>query len=189
MAVVRYGVRSLVMPTLPVGPTPEHRGFGGGYVDLSQQALPSRLETAAEHAVPAMPAPVTCGERLLEAFSRSMGTRRAGSRRSSACRLTGSARPSGRRGITADRGLRLCRPFGPSRGDWSRAQPAHDHVAHGTEVAHERLAGELGRIRSRATTEEAPCADVGVNLTVHPARCRMRPARHPPKRSRPILMP
>jgi creatinine amidohydrolase len=31
-----YGVDSLVMPVLPFGPTPEHRGFGAGFVDLSQ---------------------------------------------------------------------------------------------------------------------------------------------------------
>jgi creatinine amidohydrolase len=30
----RGGVPTLVMPTLPFGPTPEHRGFGAGYVDL-----------------------------------------------------------------------------------------------------------------------------------------------------------
>lgn len=36
MAAVRFDVRSLVMPTLPFGPTPEHRGFGSGYVDIPQ---------------------------------------------------------------------------------------------------------------------------------------------------------
>ena len=30
----RRGVLSLVMPTLPFGPTPEHRGFGAGFIDL-----------------------------------------------------------------------------------------------------------------------------------------------------------
>jgi creatinine amidohydrolase len=29
-----YGMRVLVLPSLPFGPTPEHRGFGSGYIDL-----------------------------------------------------------------------------------------------------------------------------------------------------------
>lgn len=29
-----YGVRSLVLPTIPFGPTPEHRNYGAGYIDL-----------------------------------------------------------------------------------------------------------------------------------------------------------
>lgn len=29
-----YGVNVLVLPTLPFGPTPEHLGFGGGYIDI-----------------------------------------------------------------------------------------------------------------------------------------------------------
>jgi addiction module HigA family antidote len=49
---------------------------------------------------------------------------------------------AGRRSITADTDLRLCRYFGLSDGYWLRAQVAHD-----TEVAHELLAGELERIR------------------------------------------
>jgi addiction module HigA family antidote len=49
---------------------------------------------------------------------------------------------AGRRSITADTDLRLSRFFGLSEGYWLRAQVAHD-----TEVAHERLAGELDKIR------------------------------------------
>ena len=45
---------------------------------------------------------------------------------------------AGRRSITADTDLRLCRYFGLSAGYWLRAQAAHD-----TEVAQKRLAGEL----------------------------------------------
>jgi len=30
----RHGVRALVLPVLPLGPTPEHRGFGAGYLDV-----------------------------------------------------------------------------------------------------------------------------------------------------------
>ena len=32
-----YGVLSLVMPALPFGPTPEHRNFGSGFVDIPRQ--------------------------------------------------------------------------------------------------------------------------------------------------------
>jgi creatinine amidohydrolase len=31
------GVHVLVLPTLPFGPTPEHRSFGSGYIDLPQE--------------------------------------------------------------------------------------------------------------------------------------------------------
>jgi creatinine amidohydrolase len=33
-AAVDHRIGSLVLPTLPFGPTPEHRGYGSGYVDL-----------------------------------------------------------------------------------------------------------------------------------------------------------
>ncbi|HJW76627.1 MAG TPA: addiction module antidote protein, HigA family, partial [Thermoleophilia bacterium] len=49
---------------------------------------------------------------------------------------------AGRRAITADTDLRLCRFFGLSNGYWLRAQAAHD-----TEVAEEALADELARIK------------------------------------------
>lgn len=32
----RYGVKTLVLPALPFGPTPEHRGYGSGYIHLPQ---------------------------------------------------------------------------------------------------------------------------------------------------------
>ncbi len=48
---------------------------------------------------------------------------------------------AGRRSITADTDLRLCRFFGLSDGYWLRAQAAYD-----TEVAQDRLAEELGKI-------------------------------------------
>lgn len=31
-----WGIRPLVMPALPFGPTPEHRNYGSGYVDLPE---------------------------------------------------------------------------------------------------------------------------------------------------------
>ena len=32
-----HGVRALVLPAMPFGPTPEHRNFGSGYIDLPQE--------------------------------------------------------------------------------------------------------------------------------------------------------
>jgi addiction module HigA family antidote len=49
---------------------------------------------------------------------------------------------AGRRSITADTDLRLCRFFGLSSGYWLRAQAAYD-----TEAAQEALAGTLEHIR------------------------------------------
>ncbi|MDH5607175.1 MAG: creatininase family protein [Anaerolineae bacterium] len=31
-----YGIKTLVLPVIPFGPTPEHRGFGSGYIHLPQ---------------------------------------------------------------------------------------------------------------------------------------------------------
>lgn len=49
---------------------------------------------------------------------------------------------AGKRAITADTDLRLCRFFGLSNGYWLRAQAAYD-----TEVAADVLAAELTSIR------------------------------------------
>lgn len=49
---------------------------------------------------------------------------------------------AGRRTITADTDLRLCRFFGLSNGYWLRAQVAHD-----TEVAEDALAETLSAIK------------------------------------------
>jgi addiction module HigA family antidote len=49
---------------------------------------------------------------------------------------------AGRRSITADTDLRLCRFFGLSKGYWLRAQAAHD-----TEAAEVTLAKTLARIK------------------------------------------
>ena len=50
---------------------------------------------------------------------------------------------SGKRAITADTDLRLCRFFGLSDGYWLRAQAAYD-----TEVAREKISSELKAIRT-----------------------------------------
>ena len=49
---------------------------------------------------------------------------------------------AGRRAVTADTDLRLCRFFGLSSGYWLRAQVAHD-----TEIAEAALAEELAKIK------------------------------------------
>jgi creatinine amidohydrolase len=36
-AAAEHEVLSLVLPALPFGPTPEHRGFGAGFIDLPQE--------------------------------------------------------------------------------------------------------------------------------------------------------
>jgi addiction module HigA family antidote len=54
---------------------------------------------------------------------------------------------AGRRAISADTDLRLCRFFGLSNGYWLRAQVAHD-----TEIAEDDLAEELARIKPWSNT-------------------------------------
>jgi hypothetical protein len=54
----------------------------------------------------------------------------------------GATKTRGKRSITADTDLRLCRFFGLSNGYWLRAQAAHD-----TEVAEEALAEALVKIK------------------------------------------
>ncbi len=78
---------------------------------------------------------VTPGEILLEEFLKPMGIsqyRLAKEIGVPAQRI--SEIVSGRRSITADTDLRLCRFFGLSNGYWLRAQAAHD-----TEVAERTL--------------------------------------------------
>lgn len=81
--------------------------------------------------------PVTPGEILLEDFLKPMNIsqyRLAKEINVPALRI--SEIVAGKRSITADTDLRLCRFFGLSNGYWLRAQAAHD-----TEVA-ERILGE-----------------------------------------------
>jgi antitoxin HigA-1 len=88
-------------------------------------------------------APVTPGELLLEEFLQPMGISQYRLAKEIGVPATRIGEiVAGRRRITADTDLRLCRFFGLSEGYWLRAQVAYD-----TEVAHERLAGELEKIR------------------------------------------
>ena len=87
--------------------------------------------------------PVTPGELLREEFLVPMGLsqyRLAKELAVPAQRI--SEIVAGKRSITADTDLRLCRFFGLSNGYWLRAQAAHD-----TEVAEQSLASELKRIK------------------------------------------
>ena len=87
--------------------------------------------------------PVTPGELLREEFLGPMGLsqyRLAKEIGVPAQRI--SEIVAGKRAITADTDLRLCRFFGLSNGYWLRAQAAHD-----TEVAESALAAALQKIR------------------------------------------
>ena len=97
--------------------------------------------------------PVTPGELLLEEFLKPMGI--------SQYRLAKEIGVppqrigeivAGKRAVTADTDLRLCRFFGLSNGYWLRAQAAHD-----TEVAHDALAKTLAAIKPwRGTSAKTP---------------------------------
>ena len=87
--------------------------------------------------------PVTPGELLLEEFLKPMGIsqyRLAKEIGVPAQRI--SEIVLGKRKVTADTDLRLCRFFGLSNGYWLRAQAAHD-----SEVAAEEIGAALSRIR------------------------------------------
>jgi addiction module HigA family antidote len=87
--------------------------------------------------------PITPGELLLEEFLKPMGVsqyRLAKAIGVPAQRIGEIV--AGRRSVTADTDLRLCRFFGLSNGYWLRAQATHD-----TEVAEEALADQLAQIK------------------------------------------
>ena len=93
--------------------------------------------------------PVTPGEILLEEFLKPMGIsqyRLAKEIGVPAQRIGDIV--AGKRAITADTDLRLCRFFGLSNGYWLRTQAAHD-----TEVAERALRSKLERIKPWAGTE------------------------------------
>lgn len=87
--------------------------------------------------------PVTPGELLLEEFLKPMGLTqyRVAKEIDVPAQRIGEI-VAGKRAVTADTDLRLCRFFGLSNGYWLRAQVAHD-----TEVAEKTLAATLKRIR------------------------------------------
>lgn len=87
--------------------------------------------------------PITPGEILLEDFLKPMGIsqyRLAKEIDVPAQRI--SEIVAGKRSVTADTDLRLCRFFGLSNGYWLRAQAAHD-----TEIAERTLKDVILKIR------------------------------------------
>src|SRR6476469_9170403 len=87
--------------------------------------------------------PVTPGELLLEEFLKPMGISqyRLAKEVGVPAQRIGEI-VAGRRSITADTDLRLCRFFGLSNGYWLRAQAAYD-----TEVAERILARQIALIK------------------------------------------
>jgi addiction module HigA family antidote len=87
--------------------------------------------------------PVTPGELLLEEFLEPMGISkyRLAKEIGVPAQRIGEI-VAGKRVVTADTDLRLCRFFGLSNGYWLRAQAAYD-----TEVAEDVLANQLKKIK------------------------------------------
>ena len=87
--------------------------------------------------------PVTPGELLLEEFLKPMGLSqyRLAKEIGVPAQRIGEI-VAGKRAVTTDTDLRLCRFFGLSNGYWLRAQAAHD-----TEVAEDVLSETLAKIR------------------------------------------
>ena len=87
--------------------------------------------------------PVTPGELLLEEFLRPMSISqyRLAKETDVPAQRIGEI-VAGRRSITADTDLRLCKFFGLSNGYWLRAQAAYD-----TEVAEDELAAIIKKIK------------------------------------------
>ena len=87
--------------------------------------------------------PITPGELLLEEFLKPMGLSqyRVAKEIGVPPQRIGEI-VAGKRAVTADTDLRLCRFFGLSNGYWLRAQIAHD-----TEVAQDLLATTLAKIQ------------------------------------------
>ena len=69
-AAAEYGVRAVVLPAMPFGPTPEHRNFGSGYIDLPQelheQVVAAVLTSLAEQGFRRMIVWRGCGQHALD---------------------------------------------------------------------------------------------------------------------------
>ncbi len=92
--------------------------------------------------------PVTPGELLMKEFLKPLGISqyRLAKEISVPAQRIGDI-VAGKRAITADTDLRLCRFFGLSNGYWLRAQVMHD-----TEVAERALGAELAKIKPWEST-------------------------------------
>src|SRR5262245_48876849 len=109
-------------------------------------------------------APVTPGEMLEEEFLKPLGLTkyRLAKEIGVPPQRVGDI-VAGKRAITADTDLRLCRFFGLSNGYWLRAQAAHD-----TEIAERGLGNELANIKPWA---------LAVRESARPYRVRVSAAR------------
>lgn len=98
--------------------------------------------------------PVTPGELLSEEFLKPMGITqyRLAKEIGVPAQRVGEI-VAGRRSVSADTDLRLCRFFGLSNGYWLRAQAAYD-----TEVAERSLGPKLRRIRPWSEFAAQPTA-------------------------------
>ena len=106
-------------------------------------------------------APVNPGELLMEEFLTPMGI----TRNRLAREIGVSARcindiVSGKRSVTAQTDLRLCRFLGLSNGYWLRAQAAYD-----TEVAERELSAVLGQITPWAERTDEQAGGSGAAAT------------------------
>jgi creatinine amidohydrolase len=67
----REGIESLVVPALPFGPTPEHRGYGSGYIDLPQslheEVVYAILDSLAQQGFRRVVVVTGCGQHRVEA--------------------------------------------------------------------------------------------------------------------------
>lgn len=98
-------------------------------------------------------APISPGELLKEEFLEPMGISQYRLAKEIGVPATRIGQiVAGKRAITADTDLRLCRFFGLSSGYWLRAQAAYD-----IEVTERRLAGELEKIRPWTAGAAAAC--------------------------------
>ena len=101
--------------------------------------------------------PVTPGELLQEEFLKPMGISkyRLAKEISVPAQRVGDI-VAGKRSVTADTDLRLCRFFGLSNGYWLRAQAAYD-----TEVAEREIGPKLVKIRpwSSRVAQQAVATD------------------------------
>jgi antitoxin HigA-1 len=103
--------------------------------------------------------PITPGEILMEEFLKPMGLSRYRLAKEIGVppQRIGEI-VAGKRAITADTDLRLCRFFGLSNGYWLRAQAAHD-----TEIAESKLGPVLLKIRpwAKVVAQHGKSADPG----------------------------
>ncbi len=125
--------------------------------------------------------PVSPGELLLEEFLLPMGiTRYRLAKEIGVPAQRIGEIVAGRRAITADTDLRLCRFFGLSNGYWLRAQAAYD-----TEVAEEALADQLAA--HQAVVGVGGVRVVGLsNKRIELTRQKVCRTRIRPPRSQPI---